>query len=220
MAVDGQANRLRRDRPVLRDRQPQGVLHGVLAVAGGQLQNLQVLASCHTGSVIAEQLIVGDAKMAGGEHVRVILVVGQRPWLPHQRVDHVPVIDGVFAVARQTRHLLDFTARAPDFDHLGVDHHVDLQADQPAGNRVGIPLDLNRAAAADLDPADALPVIELAGRQLAQAGLFLSEFFGTPRVPLVDPMRQKLLVLFAAGEISAAAQQQRLIDGRFQVAVR
>lgn len=40
------------------------------------------------------------------------------------------------------------------------------------------------------------------------------------RVPLVDQLREKLLVLFAAGEVATAAQEQRLIDDRLQVAVR
>jgi len=170
--------------------------------------------------VIAQQPIVGDAKVAGGKHVRVILVVLQGAWLSHQRVDHVPVIDGVLAVARQTRHPLNEASRPPDFDHLGVDHHVDLHADQPTGDRVRITFDLNRAAAVDLDSADALPVIELAGRQLAQARLLLGELVGAPRVPLVDQRGQELFVLFAAGEVAVAAQEQRLVDGRFQVTVR
>lgn len=220
MTLDGESNRLRRDRPVLRDRQPQRVLHGVLAVAGCQLQDLQVFAGRHARSVIAQQPIVGDAKMARGKHVRVILIVLQGAGLPHQRVDHVPVIDGVLAVADQPRHPLNETSRPPDFDLVGVDHHVDLHADQPAGNRVRITFDLNRAAAMHLDSTDALPVIELARRQLAQARLLLGELVGPPRIPLVDQACQKPFVLFAAGKVAAAAQQERLIDGRFQMAVR
>jgi len=220
MTLDGKSNRLRRDRPVLGNRQPQRVLHGILAIAGRQLQHLQVLASRHARSVISQQPIVGDAKMARGKHVRVILIVRKRPWLPHQRVDHVPVIDGVLAVASQTRHLLNLAPRPPDFDSLGVDHHINFHADQPTGDRVRIAFDLNRAAAANLDAADALTVIELARRQLAKTRLFLGELVGTPRVPLVDQRGEKLLVRFAAGEVAAAAQEQRLIEGRFQMAVR
>ena len=220
MTRDGESNRLGRDRLVLGDRQPQRVLHGVLAVAGRQLQDLQVLARRHARRVITQQAVVGQAKMARGKHVRVILVVLQRPRLAHQRVDHVPVVDGVLAVARQTRHPLNQASRPPDFDHLGVDHHVDRHADQPAGNRIRIPLDLNRAAAADPDAADPPPMVELAGGQLAQAGLFLGELVSTPRVSLVDQRGEKLVVLFAAGEVAAATQEQRLIDGRFQVAMR
>jgi len=72
----------------------------------------------------------------------------------------------------------------------------------------------------NLDAADMASMIELARRQLAQARLLLLELVGTGRVPLADQLREKLLVLFAAGEVATATQQQRLIDGCLQVAVR
>lgn len=68
-----------------------------------------------------------------------------------------------------------------------------------------------------MDPA---PVIELAGRQLAKAGFLLSELVGPSGVPLVHQPAEELFVLFAAGEVAAAAQQERLIDDGLQVAVR
>lgn len=220
MTFNRQADRLRRDRPILRQRQPQRVLHRLLAVARRQLQNLQVFPSRHPRRVIAQQLIVGHAKVARGKHVRLILIVFERPRFPHQRVDHVPVIDDVLAVARQSRHRLDLAARPPDFDHVGVDHHVNVHADQPTGNRIRVAADLNRAAAADLDAADTLPMIELARRQLAEARLLLGELVDAARIPFVDQPHQKLFVLLPAGEVAAATQQERLIDGRFQMAVR
>jgi hypothetical protein len=100
MTLDGKSNRLRCDRPVLGDRQPQRVLHGILAITGRPLQNLQVLASRHARSVIAEQPIVSHAKVARGKHVGAILVVLEGAGLANQRVDHVTVVDRVLAVAR------------------------------------------------------------------------------------------------------------------------
>jgi len=52
MTLDGRTNQLRRDRLVLFDRQPQRVLHGVLAVAGRQLQNLQILTHGDSRSML------------------------------------------------------------------------------------------------------------------------------------------------------------------------
>lgn len=62
-------------------------------------------------------------------------------------------------------------------------------------------------------------MIELAGRQLAEAGLLLLELVGAGRVALVDQLGEKLLVLGAAGEVATAAQEQRLIDNGLQVSV-
>jgi len=99
MTLDGRTDRGRRDRLVPGDRQPQRVLHGVLAVVGRQLQDIQVFAGGDTTAVIAEQLVVSHAEVTRGEHVRVILVVLQGARLANQRVNHMPVVDRVFAVA-------------------------------------------------------------------------------------------------------------------------
>lgn len=58
-----------------------------------------------------------------------------------------------------------------NFDLVRVDHGVDTVANQPAGNRVGVAFDLNRAAGVDLDARDALAMVELARRQVPQASL-------------------------------------------------
>jgi hypothetical protein len=71
----------------------------------------------------------------------------------------------------------------------------------------------------NLDAADMPSMIELAGRQLAEAGLLLLELVGAGRVALVDQLGEKLLVLGAAGEVATAAQEQRLIDNGLQVSV-
>lgn len=75
MTLDRHTNALRGDGRASRDRLPQRVLHGILAVAGRQLQNLQVFAGRDAGGVIAEQLIVSHAEVARGEQVGVILIV-------------------------------------------------------------------------------------------------------------------------------------------------
>lgn len=206
MAFDGKANPFRSDRRVLVDRQTQRILHGVLTVAGRQLQNLQVFASRHTRAMSAKQCIVGDAKMARRKHVCMILVVLEGARLANQRVNHMPIIDGMLAAAGQTRHRLNLASRSPDLDRISVDHNIDPHADQPTGNRIRVALDLNRATAADLDSADAMPVIELARRQLAENQLLLGELVGAGRVSLVDQRHEKLFVFRAAGEVAIATQ--------------
>ena len=220
MLLDGQPHQLRRDGPPFGNGDPQGVLHGVLTVSRRQLQNFQVFADGHLGSMHAAQFIVGHAEIARGEQVLMILVVLERAGLADQRVDHVAVVDRVLAAAAKPRHPLHVDVCVPHLDVVGVDHDIHLEADQSAGDRIRVPLHLNRAAGVNLDAADPLPIIELARRQLIEAGLFLSELVGPRGVPLVDQAAEKLFVLFAGDEIATAAEQQCLIDDGLQVAVR
>jgi hypothetical protein len=203
--LDGEANRFRGDGRALGNGPTQRLLHRVLAVPGRQLEDLQVLADALAGTVIAAKFIVGDTKVAGRKHLLPILVVLERTGLADQRIDHVTVIDRVLAAARQPGHPLDFASRVPDLDDVGVDHHVDPLANQPAGNRIGVTLHLDRAATADHDPPDTLPMVQLGRRQLAEQRLLLSEPGGSRRVALVGQSLQELLVLLAAGEVAAAA---------------
>jgi hypothetical protein len=99
MLLDGQPHQFRRNGPPFGDGDPQGVLHGVLAVPRRQLQDFQVFADGHLGAVHAAQLIVCHAEVARGEQVLVILVVLERAGLADQRVDHMAVIDRVLAAA-------------------------------------------------------------------------------------------------------------------------
>jgi hypothetical protein len=220
MTLDGKSNQLRSDLCVLGDRQPQGGLHGILAVASCKLQDLQVFASGKLRAVSAEKFIVGHAEVTRGKHVGMILVVLQRAGLANQRVDHVPVIDRMFAIAEQARHGLNERPCPEDFNLVGVDHHIHLHADKPTGNRIRVALHLNRTAAIDLDSAQTMPMIELAGRQFTETILFLRKLAGAASVSPVNQLRKKLFVLCAAGEIAVAAQQECLVDDRLQVTVR
>lgn len=186
MALDGNSHQLRSNRSVLAQRQPQRILHGILTVTRCKLQNLQVFPGSLTGTVLAQQVVVGHAKVTRGEHVGMILVVLQGPRLAHQRLDHMSVVDRVFAIAQQARHGLNSLTRAPDFNLVGVDDHIDLHANQTTGHRVRVPLHLNRTAAVDLDIAHAVPMVEFARRQLAQAMLLFAKLIGPPRVSFAD----------------------------------
>lgn len=202
------------------DRQTQCVLHGVLAIAGRYLQNFQVLAYGNTPAVIAAKAVVSHAKMARWEQIRVILVVLKRARFAHQGIDHMTVIDGVLATAGQTRHLLNQDARVPHFNMLHVDHHVDSLADQTAGHRVRVTLDLYRTAAANLDTSLTPHMIQATRRQLSQQRLFFGKLVATSLVASLDQLAEKCFVLATVGKVTTATQQQGLIDGRFQMTVR
>lgn len=218
--LDRQSYRFRRDRPSFGDGDPQRILHGVLAVPRRQLQDFEVFADGHLGSVHAAQRIVGHTEVARGKQVLMILIVLERTGLADQRVDHVAVVDRVLAAAGQPRHPLHFGARVEHLEVVGVDHDVHFVTDQSAGNRIRVPLHLNRAAAVNGDPAYPLPVIELARRQLAEACLFLGELVGPRGVALIHQLAEERFILLAAGEVATAAQQQRLIDDGLQMSVR
>ena len=156
MLLDGPLDRLRRDGLAAGDGPTQRLLHRLLAVPGRQLQNLQVFPDPLAGTVVVAQLIVGDAEVTGRKHVLPILVVLEGARLADQRIDHVTVVDRVLAAAGQTWHPLDFGPGVEDLHEVGVDHHVYRVPDQSAGDRIRVPLDLDRAAAADRHAADAL----------------------------------------------------------------
>jgi hypothetical protein len=206
MLLDGPSNQLRRDGFAAGDRATQRVLHCVLAVSGRQLQNLQVFTHAFAWAMVAAQLIVGHAEVATRKHVFTVLVVLERARLADQRIDHVTVIDRVLAMAGQTWHPLDFGARVEDVDEVGVDHHVHPVPDQPTGHRIRVAFDLNRTAAADRNAGDALPVIQLARRQLAKTRFFLGKPGPSRRIALVDQPLKELFVLFAVGEVAASTQ--------------
>lgn len=220
MLLDGQPHRFRADGLSFGNRCSQCILHSVLAVPRRQLQDFQVFADGDLRAVRPAQLIVGHAKIARGEQVFAILVVLEGARLADQRVDHVAVIDRVLAAAAEARHPLHQDVPVEDLEVVGVDHDVHLVVDQPAGDRIRVALHLNRAARVDLDVVEPPPVIELACRQVAEAGLFLSELVGPRGVPLVHQSAEERFILLAAGEVAAAAQQERLIDDGLQVAVR
>lgn len=96
--------------------------------------------------ILGLQNIVGQAKHTRGKQVVAVAVLGKGARLPHQPVDHVPIVDAVLVPPAQARLPLDQVLGIPDFHVLGVQAHLDLFADQPAGYRVAIALHMDHAA--------------------------------------------------------------------------
>jgi len=204
----------------------QGVLHGGLAFPGRQLQDLQVFTDGPLVGVLAAQGIVRHAKITAGEQVLPVHVVREGARLADQRVDDVPVIDGMLAGPAQPRHALHFPARVPHLHLLDANHHVHLLADQAAMHRVCVPLDLDRAAHAHRDVVQSPAAFQPSFRKLAQHRLFFRKPLLPVRVPAGHQFAKELQILRAAGEVATAAQPQCLVHcvlevpvGRFHVAV-
>ncbi|HVV71227.1 MAG TPA: hypothetical protein VHI52_06985, partial [Verrucomicrobiae bacterium] len=120
-------------------------LHAALRLAGGQLQDAQVLLGGPLGCPLPQQ-VVSQAETAGGEQVGPVPVIGKGPGLADQPVDDVPVVDPVLAPAPQPGQLLHLLLGVPDLDPLGVQAGLDPLPDEPAGHRVDVTRHMDRAA--------------------------------------------------------------------------
>ena len=136
------------------------------------------------------------------------------------------VVDRRAADSDQTRHPLYRDAAMSHVDPLGADPDVDFLTDQAAGDRVGVAADLNRTATADANAWNYVVGIELAGRQGAEVLLLDGETFVAFVVPAGDHIFEEIHVVLAAGEVTATANHQSLVDdvlemtiGRFHIAV-
>jgi hypothetical protein len=132
----------------------------------------------------------------------------------------VTVIDRVLAVAEQAWHLLNFATGIEHLHEVGVDQHIDLLPDQTARHRIRVTLDLDRAATANADAGDPLPMIQSVRRQLAKTRLFLGELGLARRVTFVNHSLQKPFVLLAASEVTTATHQQGLVHDGLEMTMR
>lgn len=160
---------------------------------------------------LGDQPVVSQAEATGGEQVLAVAVVGEGAWLAHQPVDDVPVFDAMLAPAPQPRQPLDPPLRIPDLDMVGVQAGLDPFADQPAGHRIGVAGDVDGAARIH-SHMNALTCVHTLARQRPQHG----QLFRQPRLPASVPLGQHLphkrFVRHPTVEVTAAAQQQRLIQ--------
>lgn len=162
--------------------------------------------------VLGQQRVVSHAEHTRREQFLPIAVLGKSPRLPHQPVDDVPVVHALLLPAPQTRQPFDQLLGIPDLHVLGIQAGLDLLADQPTRHRVAVPLHMDQAA---LVHATTPPLARFQPprRQRLQHGQLFRQSLATVRVELVLQLTQKTVVLFSAGEIPAATQHQRLVDG-------
>jgi hypothetical protein len=210
---------LGRQRLLLSQEITQRLVHGRLAVVGGVLQNPQIGAAGHIGSVFVLQSIVGHPKAAVGEQVLAVTVVVKGAWLAHQLVDEVAVVDGVLVAPNQARQRVHVGSRVPDFHALGIQPGFDFVADQTAVHRVGVTVQVDQAARAHAHAKPQTTVLPL-GRQGLQHGDFLGVALLPPHVARGHHLLQKAAVFVAAAEIAAAPQEQRLLHGVFEMSMR
>jgi hypothetical protein len=145
--------------------------------------------------------------------------VGEGAGLAHQPIDDVSVVDAMLRVATQARQALDTALAVPHLQVLGVDPDIDALPAQPAVHRIEI------AAHANQTPlrhghAHAFAALLPARRQWPQQRPLLVETFLPARVPPPHHLAQEGQVLFPAGEVASATQQQPLLHRLLEVPVR
>jgi hypothetical protein len=157
------------------------------------------------------QLVVCLTKPAGGKQVRLIAVAGERSGLAHQPVDHMPVIDPMLLVTAQPWHRHLGLLRVPHLDRLGPHPRFHPFSFQPRRDRVNIVLHLDRASLAHLH-AQPHQGLQPPSRQGTESCHFFLDALLPPRVaPLLHRLQERC-VLLTAGKVTAATQQQGLLD--------
>jgi hypothetical protein len=124
----------------------------------------------------------------------------------------------MLAPASEPRQGVQLPGPVPDVEGLGPDVDVDLLADQPAGQRIGVAADVDRAARIDphLEPSRHL---QPAGRKGRQDGhLFMETLLSVGVAPGHEPLEEHLIVA-SIGEIAAASEHQGLGDGLLEAVV-
>jgi hypothetical protein len=170
---------------------------------------MDILFVC-TGRLLRHQRIVSTPISQRRVQVFPVHVAGKGPRLPHQPSNEVPIINRVLAPAPQARQALHQLLGIPDLDLLHADANLDLRADQPRRHRVGVVLHHNGAAPMHPHPL-ALQRLQASCRQRPQVRQLLGELRRPPRITLSEHAPEELPVRFAAGKVSAAAQQQPLL---------
>lgn len=200
------------------DQHPQRVLHGGLALAHRQMQDLQIFPVGTRRQRFVE-LVISHAEAAAGEQRFPVTVVGQGAGLPHQGFDHVPIVDVLLAAPTQTRQRLNQLLAVPDFQVVQVDAHLDPFADQPTMHRIDVVLHVDQTAARHRHVQSSAH-FQPPRRQRPQPRLLLGQPRCPARVPLPPHVFEKRRVRFATGKVSAATQQQRLVHRLFEMPMR
>lgn len=183
------------------------------------MQDLQVLPGTVPFIASGAESIVGDAEARRREEIVAIRILGEGARLANQRIDDVPVIDGVPVATHQPRQGVDAPIRVPDLNAIGIESRLALLAHEPAVHRIHIAVNVNQAAGVDATrhlQAQRQPRL----REVPQYRQLLGEAILAARVPYRRHVLQEVRVLIPAGKLPAAAKQQRLIDRGLEVPVR
>jgi hypothetical protein len=175
-----------------------------------QVQNPHVLPVC-TPRLLRHQCVIGPPVRHGRVQVLSVHITRERPRLPYQPVDHVPIVDAVLPLATQSFHRLHQRSRVPHLDLLRTKPRFQPLPPQPRRHRVRILLHLDRAPLAHPHPLT-LQRLQPTLRQRTQPRLLLRKLLGPRRIPPGQQHTRKLPVVLGTDEVAAATQQQFLVQ--------
>jgi len=215
MFVQFLGHRRHAQRPLLIQQTHQYGLHATLALAGGQLQDAQVLLGGPL-RLLLQQHLVGQAETAAGEQVGPIAVIGKGSRLADQPVDDVPILDLVLALAPQARQLFHLPLGVPNLDPLGIQAGLHPLTDEPAGHRVDIAGHMDGAAGVHphLQPFAGL---QTPCRQGPQQRQFFGQADRSAGIGLLEQLPQKQFVSVPTVEVPATPQHQGLVQGSLEL---
>ena len=196
------------------------------ALVGEQQQRHHGLAG-RLGWPGLDQPLPGAPVGGAGKQLVAVDQVEQRHRLAAQRMDDVAVVDDVPALAES--HALGRNPAAPQRQHQAaaekavqpviIQAHPQAMADQPRGHGVEHALQHEGGAARDGDHR-LLEVVGAHGGQRLQRRLFELDGTAAGGVLPADGLVEEAAIGIEAVEIGAAAQQQRLGNGRLEMRVR
>jgi hypothetical protein len=181
------------------------------------VQDLQILLG-RALRLLRQQPVIRQSEAARREQIVAVAVVGEGARLAHQPVDDVPVLDAMFAAAAQTRQAFHLLLGVPHLEVVGMEAHFDPFADQPAGHRVGVADDVDRAAAIHAH-RQALAGVKPLRRQRPQHSPFFLEALHPALIALSEQRMHERRVVAATGKIATATHHQGLIEGPFELAM-
>ncbi len=183
------------------------------------MQQRQVFLGRFAFVELFAEAVIRQAEPRGREQIIAVGVVRKRSRLPHQRVDHMPVMHRVLVPTDQPRQRVGEFVRVPDFHAVGEESSFHPLADQSAMHRVGAAVNVDQASR--IDSARHLEATRQTHiGQIPQRRDLFGEAIPPRFVANLHHVLKELTVLFAAGELPTPTQEQRLIDGNFEVVVR
>lgn len=180
----------------------QRLLDRILAFVSGQLEDPQVHLLGDRFAVTRFQFIIGEPKVAAGEHLFAVAVVGKRAGLSNQRVNDVAIVDAGCLLADQTIHRLNDGAATHYGDGFGTDPHIDFGSNQATGNRVRVGANSDRTALADTDAFENVIGVQPMIGQRLQGELFFGKAFRASRVGVIDDSLNERHVVISAGKVA------------------